>query len=258
MTIKEIEKQLMISRANIRFYEKEGLLLPDRKENRYRDYTAQDISRLQKIIVLRKIWVPLAVIKSIFDGTKSLQEVIHNQTDFLSDKIDELKGALEVCRRIEGDNVEIDSSNERYYIDLIRNKEKQGQSFIDICKDYLYFERVLFENMWKWVFLYSFKHHKNKYELIKVFLFVFIILIAQGLISHFVWKQSFWIVLLPPLIVFLCTSLIMLIIYLIKWKEQKLAAVLVNIFLIATVTIIAAFFISLIAMLLYALICTIF
>ena len=36
MTIKEIELQVGITKANIRFYEKEGLLNPGRGSNNYR------------------------------------------------------------------------------------------------------------------------------------------------------------------------------------------------------------------------------
>ena len=53
MKINELEKELNISRANIRFYEKEGLLNPIRKDNGYRDYKDEDISRLKLIIIFR-------------------------------------------------------------------------------------------------------------------------------------------------------------------------------------------------------------
>lgn len=44
MKIKEVEQRTGISSANIRFYEKEGLLNPRRsKENNYRDYAQQDV-----------------------------------------------------------------------------------------------------------------------------------------------------------------------------------------------------------------------
>ena len=39
MTIKELETRTGISRANIRYYEREGLLSPRRLDNGYRDYT---------------------------------------------------------------------------------------------------------------------------------------------------------------------------------------------------------------------------
>lgn len=38
MTIREIEEQLGIPRATVRYYEREGLLAPARGGNNYRDY----------------------------------------------------------------------------------------------------------------------------------------------------------------------------------------------------------------------------
>lgn len=48
MKINEIEELLQISRANVRFYEKEGLLHPKRGDNGYRDYSEEDIACLKK------------------------------------------------------------------------------------------------------------------------------------------------------------------------------------------------------------------
>lgn len=47
MKINEIETLLGQSRANIRFYEKEGLLTPARNENGYREYSEGDIATLK-------------------------------------------------------------------------------------------------------------------------------------------------------------------------------------------------------------------
>ena len=55
MTIKEVEEQLGLSRAAIRFYEKEQLLVPQRSGNTYREYSEDDIAVLKKIIILRKL-----------------------------------------------------------------------------------------------------------------------------------------------------------------------------------------------------------
>ena len=49
MTIKEIEERTGMDRANIRFYEKEGLLSPVRLANGYRDYTEHDVDTLLRI-----------------------------------------------------------------------------------------------------------------------------------------------------------------------------------------------------------------
>ena len=44
MTIKEVEEQLGLSRATIRFYEKENLLVPQRSGNTYREYSEDDVA----------------------------------------------------------------------------------------------------------------------------------------------------------------------------------------------------------------------
>ena len=49
MTIKEMEDKTGLNRSSIRFYEKEGLISPDRnKKNGYREYTNQDMKDIQK------------------------------------------------------------------------------------------------------------------------------------------------------------------------------------------------------------------
>ena len=60
MKINEVESLVGITKRNIRFYEKEGLLTPNRNsENGYRDYTEDDITALRQVKLLRKLGVPL-------------------------------------------------------------------------------------------------------------------------------------------------------------------------------------------------------
>lgn len=59
-TIKEAEMQTGITKQNIRYYEKIGLLQPSRKqENKYRNYSEEDIRRLKLIFLFRKLDMPL-------------------------------------------------------------------------------------------------------------------------------------------------------------------------------------------------------
>lgn len=53
MNIKEIEQRSGLTRANIRYYEQEGLLRPARQENKYRDYSDEDLETLLRIALLR-------------------------------------------------------------------------------------------------------------------------------------------------------------------------------------------------------------
>ena len=52
--IQELERRTGLERASIRFYEKEGLLNPQRLENGYREYSVEDSELLKKIKLLRR------------------------------------------------------------------------------------------------------------------------------------------------------------------------------------------------------------
>ena len=49
MTIKDMELQTGLARANIRYYEAEGLITPERAENGYRDYSQEDAETLLRV-----------------------------------------------------------------------------------------------------------------------------------------------------------------------------------------------------------------
>ena len=63
MTIAELERRSGLTRANIRFYEAEGLLRPARRENGYRDYSEEDLALLLRVRLLRELGLPLAEIR---------------------------------------------------------------------------------------------------------------------------------------------------------------------------------------------------
>ena len=66
MKIGEIAKQSGLSISNIRFYEKKGLIGPNRDENsQYRIYSNDDLEQLKKIILFRKMDLPVETIGSI-------------------------------------------------------------------------------------------------------------------------------------------------------------------------------------------------
>ncbi|MDR3784395.1 MAG: MerR family transcriptional regulator, partial [Dysosmobacter sp.] len=52
-----MEARSGVPRANIRYYEAEGLLAPARSGNGYRDYSEEDLRTLEKIKLLRRLGV---------------------------------------------------------------------------------------------------------------------------------------------------------------------------------------------------------
>ena len=106
MKIQELENELNISRANIRFYEKEGLLNPKRKENGYRNYSDDDIAILKKIIIYRKLGISVADIKKIFNGEAELQEAVSQSIENLQKEIENLNGSIKLCKEIQNNNTD--------------------------------------------------------------------------------------------------------------------------------------------------------
>lgn len=109
MTIKEVEKELDIPRATVRFYEKEGLLRPQRGENGYRAYSRQDIEDLKKIIIFRKLGFSLTDVEDVLDGAKPLSEVIESNISQLELQMKELEGALKLSRKLKESKEEMET-----------------------------------------------------------------------------------------------------------------------------------------------------
>ena len=101
MTIKELEERTGMTRANIRYYEQEGLLAPARKENGYRSYSEEDCEDLLKIKLLRQLQFSLQEIRDLQDGTLSLTQAMEGRSALLERESSELISARDVCRTIE-------------------------------------------------------------------------------------------------------------------------------------------------------------
>jgi DNA-binding transcriptional MerR regulator len=65
MNIKEMQEQSGLSRFNILYYEKEGLVVPERRKDGYRDYSEKDLEELKRIRLFRELEVPIEKIKEL-------------------------------------------------------------------------------------------------------------------------------------------------------------------------------------------------
>ena len=142
MKIKEVEKVLGIPRANIRFYEKEGFICPDRKENEYREYSESDVETLRKVVIFRKLGLSLDEIRDLMDGSISLPEAMEKTSQAIRDKVEELNGVLEICSEIKQDNLtDFAAFNTSKYWTEIFEKEQGGKKFFDISKDFIDYQK---------------------------------------------------------------------------------------------------------------------
>ena len=104
MTIKEAEQKTGLPRSVIRFYEKEGLIAPQRNANNsYREYTPADVERLIRVAFLRTLDISIEDIRRVIEGDAALGEVAGAQLEALCDKEKELARAMQICTRLKSD-----------------------------------------------------------------------------------------------------------------------------------------------------------
>lgn len=131
MKVNELEKALNISRANIRFYEKEGLLNPVRKENNYRDYSEEEVAILKKIVIYRKLGISIGDIKNIFDGALTLDCAIRKNINYINNQITELTVASKFCDEILKQAVTNETFDTEHFWNEITKHEVDGNEFND-------------------------------------------------------------------------------------------------------------------------------
>ena len=136
MNIKQAEELCGVSRQNIRFYEREGLLYPERNpENDYREYSEEHIRILKQIRILRMLDMPLDRIRLVLQGKLSLSEAAREQELQLKKKQEKLNAAIRFCGEIK----EI-SALEEMDVDMVLSKmtapEAQESMFQNWLSDY--------------------------------------------------------------------------------------------------------------------------
>ncbi|MBQ4602397.1 MAG: MerR family transcriptional regulator [Clostridia bacterium] len=218
MNIKEVEGLLGIPRANIRYYEKEGLLSVKRKQNQYRDYTADDISRLKRIIVLRKVGVSVEDICRYLNNEKTLAEILDTSIEYLQTEYKNIGSAIAVAKRLERESV--NDFDECYYFDIIKEEEKKGNVFVDLCRDIGRIELDIIDDFTKHFLFFDFKKHRENagVKVAVIMLLGFLLLFGLGG-DGFIDTVKF------PLIVLLAVSTVCFPVMFVKVKLPRVANV---------------------------------
>ncbi|MBP5594552.1 MAG: MerR family transcriptional regulator [Pseudobutyrivibrio sp.] len=77
MKINQVEELVGITKKNIRFYEEQGLICPERnRDNGYREYSLKDVDLLNKIKLLRSLDVPIDEIRKLEVGEISMVDCL--------------------------------------------------------------------------------------------------------------------------------------------------------------------------------------
>ncbi len=136
MKINEVETLVGITKKNIRFYEAEGLLSPQRnRENGYRTYSDEDVAILRQIKLLRKLGLPLSEIRSIQQGTITLDDGLRRHLVVLERQKENLEQASGLCQRLSREAVQLSQLDGAFWLEEMNRLEREGAAFLDQQKN---------------------------------------------------------------------------------------------------------------------------
>lgn len=135
LNINELETRTGITKQNIRFYEKKGLLHPSRNEtNNYREYTEEDFRTLQTVKILRKLDFSIEDIRNILSEEIPLDESLKHHLKILQKKQQELDACIIICRELLGCDIKSLDVNDT--LQKMETMERNGGKFMSIIMDY--------------------------------------------------------------------------------------------------------------------------
>lgn len=130
MKINEVETLVGVTRRNIRFYEKEGLLSPARNsQNGYREYADAEVEELKRIKLLRKLGVPLDEIRRMQTGGGTVGDGMRRHLITLERERKDLEEALLFCQRMKDQEIRLSELDAQPWLEEMENMERTGTTF---------------------------------------------------------------------------------------------------------------------------------
>ena len=130
MKINEVEALVGVSRRNIRFYEKEGLLTPARNsQNGYRDYSEAEVEELKRIKLLRKLGVPLDEIRRLQTGNATVADGMHRHLISLERERKNLEQSMVFCQRMKDRDIKLSDLDAEIWLKEMETMERTGTTF---------------------------------------------------------------------------------------------------------------------------------
>lgn len=131
MTIKDVERQTGITKANIRFYEAQGLIQPGRTDSGYRSYCPEDVEELKRVRLLRLLDVPMEQVKALQQGKASLDGVLAGQLVRIQEEKKRLSDVTQVIRQIRQNGENYQSLEPEPYLERLKGRETQDALISD-------------------------------------------------------------------------------------------------------------------------------
>ena len=122
MNINEVEVVTGLTRANIRYYEKEGLIEVERLDNKYRNYSSENIRELRKIVLLRRLGFSVDAIRKMKNSETDMQAELKDRIGHINSAIEEMQTAKAVCGKMIEDNAAYETLDPVKYMELFENR----------------------------------------------------------------------------------------------------------------------------------------
>lgn len=116
MNIQEAERRTQLTRANIRFYEKEGLIAPERQSNGYRNYSQADVDALLRIRLLRELGFSLQAVGQVQRGEADFQELLERRIRETEQEERRQQSIRAVCTSMREEGVQYATLNAQNYL----------------------------------------------------------------------------------------------------------------------------------------------
>ena len=192
MKINQVEELVGITKKNIRFYESQGLLSPERDpENGYREYSLEDVEQLKRIKLLRKLDIPCEKIRRVSSGQLPLSACLQEHKLNLGKRAEDLSQMQELCMKLAETGSQFNGIDSSAWLDRMAELEKGGVRFTDMTKSDVKRRKwgalisaavcVLFMVAFIFIILWG-----NSEDPLPLGLLVFIILIPAGIITGIV------------------------------------------------------------------------
>lgn len=135
MTIQQVEEKTGITKKNIRFYEKEGLLKPARGMNQYRQYTDEEVDALLQIRLLRRLGMSIEEIRLVLNGSTTLANGLRWHIGHLDEEIQNLKNTRALCKRIVDEGRELEALHTTEILGEIEEMEARGEGIVGVVRE---------------------------------------------------------------------------------------------------------------------------
>ena len=143
MKIKQVEELVGITSKNIRFYEDQGLLQPQRTENGYRDYGLEEVEILKQIKLFRKIGVPVEEIHKVFHNEIEIGDCLEKQEALLRKEKTNIEKMCLLTREMLEPSVTMEKMDTDYWLDEVEKMEKEGIDFVNVSKIDIHMKKKL-------------------------------------------------------------------------------------------------------------------